>query len=331
MRKKSLSSRTHAGEPNINLNMLYADIAKKPTQFIALTSLQVEEFEWLLDRFKLIWESYYRFHTLEGRHRKHPSTKEHGNAALQGTTQKLFFLLVFLKTNLLQEHQAATFGVSQAKVSRIARTLLGALDETLKKAGLSPCRDGEALRKQLAAHKDKVFSYDGMERDIERNSDQGAQEEDYSGKNHGHKVKNNLLCDDEQYVSYLSPTFSGSSHDKAIANEFPLNLPQGSVLRQDLGFVGHAPEGVLIEQPFKKPRNGQLSFSQKIWNKMLAGTRVVVEHANSGIKRLRIVKDTIRIHTTEIRDMVMVVACAMHNLRVRSQTRQYACCPCAPL
>jgi DDE superfamily endonuclease/Helix-turn-helix of DDE superfamily endonuclease len=304
--------------------MDYTDFSKKPKQFLSLTSLEVEEFELLLQNFKPRWERYYRSRTLEGKHRIHPAKKEHGNAVLQGTEQKLFFLLVFLKNNSLQEHQAASFGISQPKVSCIARTLLSVLDQTLKGMGLSPCRDGETLHRLLVGHSDKVFSYDGTDRSIERNSDQDAQEVEFSGKNHGHKVKNLQLCDDKQFVHYLSPTFPGSSHDKAIANEYPISLPMGSVLRQDSGFIGHTPPGVTIEQPFKKPRNGELTFSQKLFNKMLATTRVVVEHANSGIKRLRMVKDVIRIHATEFRDMVMVVACALHNLRVLNPNRNYS-------
>lgn len=299
---------------------------KKPKQFLSLTSLEVEEFELLIKSFQPRWQRYYRSHTLEGDYRKHPAIKEHGNAVLQGTEQKLFFLLVYLKTNSLQEHQAASFGVSQSKVSRITKTILSILNQALKDMQLLPWRDGETLHQQLAGHKDKVFSYDGTDRDIERNVDQEAQEVDFSGKHHRHKVKNLLLSDDEQYVHYLSPTFPGSSHDKAIATEFPIVLPAKSVLRQDSGFIGHAPEGVLIEQPFKKPRNGELTFAQKLFNKMLAGMRVVIEHANSGVKRIKIVKDKIRLHTTEIRDSVMVVACGLHNLRVKNPNRGYASC-----
>lgn len=82
-----------------------------------------------------------------------------------------------------------------------------------------------------------------------------------------------------------------------------------------MGFLGHHPEGVLVEQPFKKLKDKELNFSQKIYNKMLASTRVVIEHSNSGIKRLKIIKDTIRVHNAEFRDSVMVVACALHNFR----------------
>ena len=112
-------------------------------------------------------------------------------------------------------------------------------------------------------------------------------------------------------------------HDKKIADIYPLWLPVGSVLRQDSGFIGHQPVGVQVEQPFKKPRNGSLSFAQLLYNQLLAPMRVVIEHANSGIKRLRMIKDTIRIHCSAFRDTVMVVACALHNFRVSSPLREY--------
>jgi hypothetical protein len=118
----------------------------------------------------------------------------------------------------------------------------------------------------------------------------------------------------------------GSVHDKTIADEYPLILPIGSFLKQDLGFVGHKPNNVTIEMPFKKPKNKELTFSQKLFNKLLASTRIVVEHANSGVKRLKIVKDIIRIHCSKFRDTVIVVACALHNFRTISENvhRKYA-------
>ena len=138
-----------------------------------------------------------------------------------------------------------------------------------------------------------------------------------------HKLKNNLLCDDSQYVHYLSPTESGSMHDKKIAEEYPVVLPKLSVLRQDLGFIGHYPKDVIVEMPFKNSKKHKLEFWQLIYNRMLSQMRVVIEHANSGVKRLKIVKDTIRLHSYELRDKIMVVACALHNLRVVSPYRDY--------
>lgn len=88
--------------------------------------------------FESRWEKFYRYKTLEGKPRKHPIFKEHGNATLRGREQKLFFLLVYLKTNSLQEHQAASFGLSQSKVSRTVKTLLPILNQALKDMDFVP-------------------------------------------------------------------------------------------------------------------------------------------------------------------------------------------------
>ena len=131
------------------------------------------------------------------------------------------------------------------------------------------------------------------------------------------------LCDSTQYLHYLSPTESGRVHDKKLADEYVLHLPAGCVLRQDLGLLGHAPAGVVVEMPHKKPPKQELSFSQKLYNHLLSPLRIVIEHAHSGIKRLHMVQGTIRLRGEWRRDTVMVVACGLHNLRVRSPHRAY--------
>jgi DDE superfamily endonuclease len=137
-------------------------------------------------------------------------------------------------------------------------------------------------------------------------------------------VKNNVLCDDEQYIHYLSPTEVGSKHDKRIADENPLVLPPDSTLKQDLGFLGHHPADVDVEIPYKGSKKKPLSFAQTIYNRLVNSTRVVIEHVNSGIKRLHIVKYTIRLYDHDTRDLVMLLACGLHNFRVKSEHRAYA-------
>ncbi|RZL07065.1 MAG: transposase family protein [Hymenobacter sp.] len=92
---------------------------------------------------------------------------------------KLFFLLTYLKSNSLQQHQAASFGVSQARVSQLATALLGVLNQVLAGRGLLPVRDGAELAQRLAAHPEPVFAYDGVERGVPRNPDYEAQAEEY--------------------------------------------------------------------------------------------------------------------------------------------------------
>lgn len=49
--------------------------------------------------------------------------------------------------------------------------------------------------------------------------------------------------------------------------------------------------------------------------------RVRVEHAISGVKRSRIVKDILRNTKDGFSDLVMVIACGLHNFRVDHRTR----------
>lgn len=44
--------------------------------------------------------------------------------------------------------------------------------------------------------------------------------------------------------------------------------------------------------------------------------RVVVEHVIAGVKRCRIVKEVLRLTTEGLSDLVMEIACGLHNLRV---------------
>jgi hypothetical protein len=157
-------------------------LRQKPAQFLALTSLTVDEFDHVLTHFEPQWERFYRYHTLEGKPRNKPCFAEHGNATLKGTDTKLLFLLTYLKTNPLQQQQGLLFQLSQPRVSQIKTTLLTVLNQTLAQMGLLPIRNGEELARRLADHPYKVFAFDGLERSIPRHSDAAAQAEEYSGK-----------------------------------------------------------------------------------------------------------------------------------------------------
>jgi hypothetical protein len=162
--------------------MNYVALRARPAQFLALTSLLPAEFDELLTGFAPRWERYHRYHTLDGGRRRLPAHRERANALLAGTDTKLFFLLTYLKTNSLQQHQAASFGVSQTRVSRLAGPLLDILNQTLAARHLLPVRDGAQLAQRLAAHGAKIFTCDGVERGIPRNADRDGQQEEYSAK-----------------------------------------------------------------------------------------------------------------------------------------------------
>ena len=61
---------------------------------------------------------------------------------------------------------------------------------------------------------------------------------------------------------------------------------------------------------------------EKRHNRKISRVRVRVEHALSGIKRSRSVKDVLRNTKEGLSDLVMVIACGLHNLRVRVRQRR---------
>ena len=57
-------------------------------------------------------------------------------------------------------------------------------------------------------------------------------------------------------------------------------------------------------------------MGETFYNRIFSSVRVGVEHVIAGVKRCRIVKDVLRLTTKAISDVVMEIACGLHNLRV---------------
>lgn len=122
-------------------------------------------------------------------------------------------------------------------------------------------------------------------------------------------------------MRYLSATYEGSIHDKKIAHEEDFAFKDMIVLLQDLGFQGYTPAHVEVVQPIKKPKNIELTYEQKSYNKEQAQKRVYVEHAIRGVKIGHIVKGKIRSHLHAWRDLVCYLACGIHNFKIYLKTK----------
>lgn len=133
-------------------------------------------------------------------------------------------------------------------------------------------------------------------------------------------MKNNVLTSFSAKVLYLSQTYAGSTHDKAILEQEGRLFPKGITLHVDLGFKGLRPDGVTVDMPHKKPGTRELTEEQKKQNRQKASKRVVVEHCIGRVKVYRILKDRIRIYKQGIKDLVMELGCALHNFKLAYKT-----------
>ena len=73
-------------------------------------------------------------------------------------------------------------------------------------------------------------------------------------------------------------------------------------------------------QPKKKPRGRELTQEEKAENALISSVRIVVEHVICGVKRSRIVKDVFRNTRDKFADLVMEIACGLHNFRTSYRT-----------
>ncbi len=315
-------------------------IMKNKKQFLALTTLYVEEFEELLLYFSTRWHQYIKHFDFRKQRRKKPLTGAqilNATRLLKTDEEKLFFILYFFKNGHLQESLAAQFEMNQGQVSRWVKLLMPLLEKSIIDLHLQPARSMPELIK-LFRNRQKEgnlsncesvesLHLDATERSIQRNVDYKAQEHDYSGKKGTHTVKNSVLNDEHQFIHFAGLTFPGPTSDKLMADleilDFSTFQKWELWLTKDKGYQGYQPKGVHLLEPFKATRNNPLSDLQKEYNSWLSSIRIVGEHVMSGIKRCRIVKDELRYFSSTFRDKVFFLACGLHNFRVTRRKNTY--------
>jgi len=301
---------------------LYDGVKDNPELLRAMTSLNRKEFEELLVPFRAEWEAYARQNALpeEERQRQPGGGRK---PALRSVEDKLLFSLHAFKNYPLQVILGYEFGLSQERACEMMHVLLPMLHRALAMLDMLPEREPVHLAEKLARSGEKEFVIDGTERKIQRPKDKTDQTKYYSGKKHAHTVKNNLVVTRKsRLVKYLSKTCEGKKHDKKICDEEQPSFPEGSKLYQDTGYQGYAPPGVEIVQPKKKPRDRDLSARDKQRNRRISKLRIVVEHVISGVKRCRIVKDILRNLKEGFADLVMEIACGLHNFRTMRRSKR---------
>ena len=94
--------------------MNFQSISKKTNEFLALTGLELDEFNELLPHFKkALSQTTY---TLEGKQRQKQCTS-YRNSPLPDSEDKLFFILVYFKQYPTQSFMGTSFGMSQPKAN----------------------------------------------------------------------------------------------------------------------------------------------------------------------------------------------------------------------
>ena len=115
----------------------------------ALTGLNQAGFETLLPHFAKAMEQYLLHTTLDGYQREGDRAVTYTNSPLPTATDRLLFILSYLKLNHIQEAHGHMFEMSQSNVSKWVRLLLEILTAALAEQHLLPARTAAELAAYL--------------------------------------------------------------------------------------------------------------------------------------------------------------------------------------
>ena len=130
-------------------HLQFTDVQDRPTEFLDLTSLTLEEFQRLLPSFEAAFQAHMAAWRLDGKPRTARQFAVYKNCPLPTPEDRLFFLLTYLKTYSLQVVQGRLFGMGQSKAHQWIHVLLPALLAALRTLGDAPARSLAALAQRL--------------------------------------------------------------------------------------------------------------------------------------------------------------------------------------
>jgi hypothetical protein len=308
--------------------MKYQEWKLNPRKFLALTGYTIDAFDALVPYFESAHDEYLCVFDITGKRRKQKLNRVtiYPNSPLPGIKERLLFVLSYKKLNPIQYAHAELFGMTQKDCCYYFHGLSTILDLALEKHGSLPTDNPEVLEKELIsiatdAESDKNVFHDGTEREVPRPVDDELQQAAYSGKKKKHTVKNAVVMTACCLILFVSKTVTGNVHDKKIADGY--KIPAGIKLWQDTGYAGYRPKDVLIYEPKKKPRGGELTREEKEYNRNISRCRVRVEHAIGSVKRCRIVKDECRLRRGKYVEKSFRTCAGLHNFRIKHNPFKY--------
>jgi hypothetical protein len=116
------------------------DVQARPTAFLDMTSLTLDEFPPLIPPFEAAFQAPRAAWRLAGKPRTARQVAVSTNCPLPTPADRLFFGLTYLKTYSLQVVQGRVFGRGQSKANQWIHVLLPALQAARRPRGATPAR-----------------------------------------------------------------------------------------------------------------------------------------------------------------------------------------------
>src|SRR5262245_46998273 len=110
----------------------FADLRSRPTEFLDLTSLTLDEFPQLVPPFETAFQGRMAAWRMDGKPRTARRFPMYKNCPLSTPEDRLLFILAYVKTSALQVVQGRLCGMVQGKANRWIHVLVPALLAALR-------------------------------------------------------------------------------------------------------------------------------------------------------------------------------------------------------
>ena len=283
-------------------------LRKQPETFRRLTGITPEKFDEILFQLVPIYEEEnHKRLNWKGRKRKIGG----GMQFALPLEDRLLMLLMYYRTYVTHVMLGLIFGIDDSNVGRNINPLQPLLARIFR-----------IPERRIEVSEDEILSafFDGTEQPTNR--PKKGQGKWYSGKKKRHTIKHQVVVVRKRKkpgkhrnkqkrkvrIAAVSTTFVGRTHDKKMYDETRTVLPKGVKRKGDTGYLG-----TVLEIPYKKPKNEELTKRQKRGNRRFSSVRVTVEHGIGKMKIWRISRDQYR----NLRSMHAVMfknIAGLHNL-----------------
>lgn len=233
---------------------------------------------------------------------------------------KLIFVLMYLKIYPTFDVLTLLGGTTRSRGHESVGQLLPVLELTLGRHLAFPERkitSLEEFERKFPGLKDLFI--DGTERRVEKPRNLKRRKKLYSGKKKATTRKTNILSDERKRILVVTPTKSGRRHDKRLLDKQQLveHIPRDVTIWTDTGFQGIQHQHPNTVMPVKATKKKPLTEEQRQSNRVIAGIRVVSEHAIGGMKRLKAASDVYRNRLPNLDDTFTLLAAGLWNFHLQ--------------
>ena len=212
--------------------------------------------------------------------------KKSGRPSKLCPEDQLLMTLSYLREDPTFFHLGVKWGINESNAYRIViRT-----EKALIKSGLFNLPGKKIL--YPSKNSIETVAVDVSEHEIER--PQKKQKKYYSGKQKYHTIKSQVLANQKTAEIICTAFSNGKTHDFSLFKKSKLGMNKELELLGDKGYQGIKKIHSNSRTPLKKTKNKKLSQAEKLFNRQLAKSRIIIENIHRSLKIFRILSSRYR-------------------------------------